>query len=103
MQVLIKICTVIDGNTIVVSGQDVANPVAVWHGLAEKPPVNLYNIQGLSASPFKTDKLDATMKTEAGIKNIFLNKNYVTVILSLFNIVPTKAHRRQVNFQVGRS
>jgi sialate O-acetylesterase len=46
---------VIDGNTIVVSGQDVVNPVAVRYGWAKNPPVNLYNKQGLPASPFKTD------------------------------------------------
>lgn len=46
---------VIDGNTIVVSGTDVSNPVAVRYGWAKNPQVNLYNKQGLPASPFKTD------------------------------------------------
>jgi len=45
----------IDGNTIVVSSPDVANPVAVRYGWANNPDCNLYNKEGLPASPFRTD------------------------------------------------
>jgi len=45
----------IDGNTIVVSSPEVANPVAVRYGWANNPDCNLYNKEGLPASPFRTD------------------------------------------------
>jgi sialate O-acetylesterase len=45
----------IDGDTVVVSSPKVAKPVAVRHGWADNPPVNLYNKAGLPASPFRTD------------------------------------------------
>ncbi len=49
----------IDGETIVVEGADVADPVAVrfgWHELAQP---NLVNSAGLPASPFRTDDFKA--------------------------------------------
>jgi sialate O-acetylesterase len=45
----------IEGNTIVVSSPEVHNPVAVRYGWSKNPPVNLYNKEGLPASPFRTD------------------------------------------------
>jgi sialate O-acetylesterase len=45
----------IDGNTVVVSSDQVAAPVAVRYGWANNPPCNLYNKEGLPASPFRTD------------------------------------------------
>jgi len=45
----------IDGNTVVVSSRAVADPVAVRYGWANNPAVNLYNAEGLPASPFRTD------------------------------------------------
>jgi sialate O-acetylesterase len=45
----------IDGNSIVVSSPEVANPVAVRYGWANNPDCNLYNKEGLPASPFRTD------------------------------------------------
>jgi sialate O-acetylesterase len=46
----------IDGNTIVVSSDTVAEPVAVRYAWADNPVCNLYNKDGLPASPFRTDK-----------------------------------------------
>lgn len=46
---------VIEGDTIVVSSDEVAAPVAVRYGWASCPPCNLYNQEGLPASPFRTD------------------------------------------------
>jgi len=46
---------VISGNKVIVSGTDVANPVAVRYAWANFPACNLYNGAGLPASPFKTD------------------------------------------------
>jgi sialate O-acetylesterase len=46
---------VIDGNTIVVSSPQVPSPVAVRYGWASDPTCNLYNQEGLPASPFRTD------------------------------------------------
>lgn len=47
---------VIDGNTVVVSSPDVPQPVAVRYAYSMNPTgCNLYNKEGLPASPFKTD------------------------------------------------
>lgn len=46
----------IDGDTIVVSSPEVTKPVAVRFGWADYPVVNLFNKDGLPASPFRTDK-----------------------------------------------
>ena len=45
----------IDGNQVLVSSDDVPNPVAVRYGWGSNPPCNLYNKEGLPASPFRTD------------------------------------------------
>ena len=45
----------IDGDTVVVSSDKVANPVAVRYAWADNPVCNLYNKEGLPASPFRTD------------------------------------------------
>jgi sialate O-acetylesterase len=42
----------IDGETIVVSSPDVAAPVTVRYGWANSPQCNLFNGDGLPASPF---------------------------------------------------
>ncbi len=46
---------VIEGNKVIVSSPDVPNPVAVRYGWMHSPVVNLYNREGLPASPFRTD------------------------------------------------
>jgi len=45
----------IEGDTVVVSSPKVANPVAVRYAWADNPECNLYNKDGLPASPFRTD------------------------------------------------
>jgi sialate O-acetylesterase len=45
----------IDGAEIVVSSEEVTAPVAVRYGWAGSPECNLYNKEGLPASPFRTD------------------------------------------------
>jgi len=45
----------IDGDSVVVSSRQVPNPVAVRYGWANSPRCNLYNKEGLPASPFRTD------------------------------------------------
>ena len=45
----------IDGENVVVSSAQVPNPVAVRYGWANSPRCNLYNKEGLPASPFRTD------------------------------------------------
>ena len=45
----------IKGKCIVLSSDDVPNPVAVRYGWANNPDCNLYNEAGLPASPFRTD------------------------------------------------
>ena len=46
---------VIDGETVVVSSDKVAMPVAVRYAWADNPICNLANKEGLPASPFRTD------------------------------------------------
>jgi sialate O-acetylesterase len=46
---------IIEGDTIVVSSDKVAEPVAVRYAWADNPVCNLYNKEGLPASPFRTD------------------------------------------------
>jgi len=46
----------IHGDTVVVSSQRVLNPVAVRYGWADNPQCNLYNKEGLPATPFRTDE-----------------------------------------------
>ena len=45
----------IDDNAIVVSAAGVPKPVAVRYAWAENPKCNLFNGEGLPASPFRTD------------------------------------------------
>lgn len=44
------------GNKVVVSCKDVVIPVAVRYGWADFPAVNLFNKEGIPASPFRTDE-----------------------------------------------
>ena len=46
---------VIEGDKVAVSSPQVAKPVAVRYGWAATPDVNLFNQQGLPATPFRTD------------------------------------------------
>ena len=46
---------VIDGNTIVVSNQNIPNPIAVRYAWSNNAVPNLFNKEGLPASPFRTD------------------------------------------------
>ena len=46
----------IEGETVVVTSDKVSKPVAVRFGWADYPVVNLYNQEGLPASPFRTDE-----------------------------------------------
>jgi sialate O-acetylesterase len=48
----------IDGDTVVASNSQVPGPVAVRYGWGNNPPCNLYNREGLPASPFRTDAWD---------------------------------------------
>jgi sialate O-acetylesterase len=45
----------IRGDAVVVSSPEVKKPVAVRYGWANNPDGNLYNAEGLPASPFRTD------------------------------------------------
>ncbi len=44
-----------DGETVVVSSRDVPSPVAVRYAWGDSPLCNLFNKDGLPASPFRTD------------------------------------------------
>ncbi len=45
----------IDGDTVVVRSDKVADPVAVRYAWADNPACTLFNAEGLPASPFRTD------------------------------------------------
>ena len=45
----------IEGDTVVVSSAEVEMPVSVRYAWADSPECNLYNKEGLPASPFRTD------------------------------------------------
>jgi len=45
----------LDGNTVVVYSDEIDHPVAVRYNWADNPPGNLYNKEGLPATPFRTD------------------------------------------------
>jgi sialate O-acetylesterase len=45
----------IKGNTVIVTCDSVSQPVAVRYGWADHPICNLFNREGLPASPFRTD------------------------------------------------
>ena len=47
---------VIEGHTVVVSAPEVQQPVAVRYAWTNNPTCNLYNKEGLPASPFQTDE-----------------------------------------------
>ena len=51
---------ILPDNTIAVSSPDVAQPAAVRFGWADFPVVNLWNQDGLPATPFRTDDLPLT-------------------------------------------
>ena len=46
---------VIKGNQVVVSDKGIKKPVAVRYGWSNVPDVNLFNVEGFPASPFRTD------------------------------------------------
>jgi sialate O-acetylesterase len=50
----------IEDDKVIVSNLQVAKPVAVRYGWADFPVVNLYNREGLPASPFRTDEFPMT-------------------------------------------
>lgn len=45
----------IEADTVIVSSADVGTPIAVRYAWADSPECNLYNKEGLPASPFRTD------------------------------------------------
>jgi sialate O-acetylesterase len=45
----------IEGDSVIVSSSLVPSPVAVRYAWADSPPCNLFNKEGLPASPFRTD------------------------------------------------
>ena len=50
----------LNGNTVEVSAPGVSRPVAVRYGWANYPVVNLWNKEGLPATPFRTDEPKGT-------------------------------------------
>ncbi len=53
---------VIDGETVVVSSEQVKNPVAVRYAWRDDAEPNLANKEGLPASPFRTDRFELLTK-----------------------------------------
>jgi sialate O-acetylesterase len=59
----------IKGDTVVVSSPQIAHPVAVRYGWADYPVVNLFNKEGLPASPFRTDSFPMITGPKLVVKN----------------------------------
>ena len=55
----------IDGNTVIVTSDKVTKPTAVRYGWQNVPVCNLYNKEGLPASPFRTDDWPNVAETPA--------------------------------------
>jgi sialate O-acetylesterase len=55
----------LDGNTVILSAPGVPKPVAVRYGWAENPACNLFNRDGLPASPYRTDEWPSTVQKKA--------------------------------------
>ncbi|MBA4017308.1 MAG: hypothetical protein C0483_09055 [Pirellula sp.] len=64
----------IDNNTIVLSAEAVAKPTAARYGWADFPVCNLYNRDGLPASPFRTDVPKEGFDPVNLIQGLFQNK-----------------------------
>ena len=47
---------VIEGDKVIVSSAEIIAPAAVRFGWAQMPDANLFNVEGLPAVPFRTDK-----------------------------------------------
>jgi len=52
----------IQDNTVVVWSDSIAYPIAVRYAWANNPECNLYNAEGLPASPFRTDDFDGNTR-----------------------------------------
>jgi len=65
----------ITGNTIVLSSTKVTKPVRVVYGWNERPRLNLYNGDGLQATPFLADQADLT--TDLEDMDVFANEEMV--------------------------
>jgi len=50
----------IEGDKVIVSSSEISAPTAVRYGWADFPVVNLFNQQGLPATPFRTDNWQMT-------------------------------------------
>lgn len=48
----------IEGNKVIVFSDKVNQPIAVRYGWADFPKINLFNKDGIPASPFRTDEWD---------------------------------------------
>jgi sialate O-acetylesterase len=60
--------TILQGRRVVVSSPSAPEPIAVRYGWADYPVVNLYNQEGLPASPFRTDQFPLTTAPKASQK-----------------------------------
>jgi sialate O-acetylesterase len=58
----------IKGDKVIVNSPEVQNPVAVRYGWADFPVVNLFNKEGLPASPFRTDSFPLTTGPKLVVK-----------------------------------
>ena len=54
----------IDKNSIIVSSHEVQDPIAVRYAWADSPECNLFNREGLPASPFRTDDWPGLTETK---------------------------------------
>ena len=57
-RIFVPALAIIENNTVIVSSLKISNPIAVRYGWSNTATPNLYNIEGLPASSFRTDDWD---------------------------------------------
>lgn len=100
------------GKNVFVWSDDVSQPLAVRYGWANNPDCNLYNLEGLPASPFRTDDWDLELeldfntfpKIDAHIHLFTEDDSYIDVCmkynLKLFTIATNSADLPPIKAQV---
>lgn len=64
---------IISKDEVAVYSTKVKNPQAVRYGWSNNPDINLYNVEGLPASPFRSDQWDDAKQTESMVSKSLIN------------------------------
>jgi len=89
----------ISGNTVIVSSPNVAMPVKVWYAFTNAPEVNLTNVEGLPACPFRTDTWDSNVGGVITKLDAIADKQGVFKVLGTTIITPETGTIQVFDFQ----